>query len=165
MNINRDFVARKITDILSDPTNRLDVIYWKNFAVDFNENSKFQTKKLAKIGFLRNERVSEQNQKLFYYPFKVTYTGEVILKEPLRFSDLDGHKFKVARSEDIVFSRINCCRGAIGIVEELQDGCICTNETHVYKVTDAQVDNRYIHIILRHPYYQDLILSKSTGQA
>lgn len=163
MNTNRDSIARKIEDILSDATCRLDVIYWKNFAIDFNENSKFRPKQLSEVGYLRKESVSQQVQRLFYYPFKITYTGQVVLKEPTRLTKLNVQKFKLVRAGDIVFSRINCCRGAIGIVEDFQDGCICTNETHVFTVTDPKVDNRHLHIILRHPYYQDLILSKSTG--
>jgi len=162
MNINRDVVARKIEDVLSDTTYRLDVIYWKNFAIDFNANSQFEPKQLSKIGKLRIESASQQVDRPYSYPFKITYTGRVLLKEPIHLANFV-NKFKLAKSGDIVFSRINCCRGAIGIVENFQNDSICTNETHVFTVTDPEVDNRYLHIILRHPYYQDLILSKSTG--
>jgi restriction endonuclease S subunit len=163
MNTHKDFIVKKIDDVLSDATYRLDVIYWKNFAIDFNKNSEFQPKQLSKVGYLRQEIVAQQAEKDFYYPFKITYTGNVILKEPIHLHDFDATKFKSAKAGDIVFSRINCCRGAIGIIEEFQNGCICTNETHIFTITDPKVDNRYLHIILRHPYYQDLMLSKSTG--
>lgn len=163
MNTNRDFVARKIEDILADATYRLDVIYWKNFAIDFNANSQFKPKKLSDVGRIRKENASQQIGKLYSYPFKITYTGQVILKEPIHITNLNANKFKVAKTGDIVFSRINCCRGAIGIVEDFQNDCVCTNETHVFTVIDPEVDTRYLQIVLRHPYYQDLILSKSTG--
>jgi len=163
MNTTRDFIAKKVEDILADSTCRLDVIYWKNFAIDFNANSQFKPKKLSNVGQLRIESASEQIGRLYSYPFKITYTGQVILKEPIHLTNFNMNKFKLAKTGDIVFSRINCCRGAIGIVEDFQNDCICTNETHVFTVTDPNVDNRYLQIILRHPYYQDLILSKSTG--
>ncbi|MCK4825362.1 restriction endonuclease subunit S, partial [bacterium] len=98
-----------------------------------------------------------------YYPFKITYTGHMVLKEPLLSKDISKTKFKVVNTGSLVFSRINCCRGAIGIIEDFQDKSICTNETHIFTVNDTNVDTRYLQIILRHPYYQDIILSKSTG--
>jgi len=163
MNTTRDFIAKKVEEILTDSTYRLDVIYWKNFAIDFNANSQFKPKKLSDVGRLRLESACQQIGKLYSYPFKVTYTGQVILKEPFHITNLNANKFKVAKTGDVVFSRINCCRGAIGIIEDFQNDCVCTNETHVFTVTDSEVDNRYLQIILRHPYYQDRILSKSTG--
>jgi restriction endonuclease S subunit len=153
MNTTRDFIARKVEAILADATCRLDVIYWKNFAIDFNANSQFKPKKLSDVGRFRLENASQQVGRLYSYPFKITYTGEVILKEPIHITSLNMNKFKLAKTGDIVFSRINCCRGAIGIVEDFQNDCVCTNETHVFSVTDPNVDNRYLQIILRHPYY------------
>ena len=83
MNTNRDLIAKKIEDILTDATCRLDVVYWKNFAIDFNANSQFEIKKLFDVGQLRIESASQQIGRLYSYPFKITYTGRVILKEPI----------------------------------------------------------------------------------
>ncbi len=164
MSIDRDIVARYIDEIISDPTYRLDVVYWKNFAIDFNKNSQFLPRKLGSFGEIRYETIEQQPLiKEVYYPFKIKYTGEVVLKESIERKNLDINKFKVAKTGDLVFSRINCCRGAIGIVKDFQNDSICTNETHVFTITDPEVDIRYLHIILRHPYYQDRILSQCTG--
>jgi restriction endonuclease S subunit len=163
MQTNRDIVAGRVENILVDPTCRLDVTYWKNFAVDFNKKSRFRIKTLVSVGQLRNDTLAQHISRDVYYPFKITYSGHVILKESVRIHAIRETRFKLAKAGDIVFSRINCCRGAIGIVEESQTDCICTGETHVFTVTDSQVDNRYLHTILRHPYYQDLMLAKSTG--
>lgn len=164
MSTNKDYIFRYIDEIVSDPTYRLDVIYWKDFAIDFNKNAQFQTIPLGSIGELRSETVEQQLMvKEVYYTFKITYGGSIVLKEPKDIKNIDITKFKVAKKGDIVFSRINCCRGAIGIVKEFQNDSICTNETHIFTVTHPEVDVRYLHIILRHPYYQDRILSQSTG--
>lgn len=164
MSTDRDIVVRNIDEIISDPTYRLDVTYWKDFAIDFNKNSRFLSRKLEDFGELRYETIEEQPLiKEIYYNFKIKYTGEVVLKEPIDTENLDINKFKVAKTGDLVFSRINCCRGSIGIVKDFQNDAICTNETHVFTITDPEVDIRYLHIILRHPYYQDRILSQCTG--
>ena len=164
MNTNKDYIVRYIDEIISDPTYRLDVIYWKDFAIDFNKNSQFQTIPLGKIGELRLATIKDQPMiKEVHYTFKTTYDGRVVLKDPKNTKDIDITKFKVCKKGDLIFSRINCCRGAIGIIKEFQDDSICTNETHIFNVTHPDVDVRYLHIILRHPYYQDRILSQSTG--
>jgi restriction endonuclease S subunit len=164
MNINNDFVSRSVNEIISDPSYRLDVLYWKNFAIDFNSNSQFTPQPLSDIGEIRNDTIDQQAIiKEFYYTFRITYKGEVVLNEPVNTNDIPISKFKVVKEGDLVFSRINCCRGAIGIIKEFQNDAICTNETHIFTVKNSNVDNRYLHIILRHPYYQDRILSKSTG--
>lgn len=163
MNTENDVILGFIDKILLDPTCRLDVTYWRDFSIDFNSNSKFKPMCLNELGDLKNEKL--ENQPILredYYTFKVTYTGNVVLKEPVQYEDV-GKNRKVVKTGDIVFSRINCCRGAIGIVKDYQDNAICTNETHIFTVTSPEVDSRYLHIILRHPYYQDKILSRCTG--
>lgn len=113
--MDRDIVVRNIDEIISDPTYRLDVTYWKDFAIDFNKNSLFLPRKLGGFGELRYETIEQQPLiKEIYYNFKIKYTGEVVLKEPIDTENLDINKFKVAKTGDLVFSRINCCRGSIG---------------------------------------------------
>jgi len=153
-----------INSILTDSKNRLDVIYWSKFLIDFNENTPFTIRKMSDIGKLSHDTVAEQvNPKEQYYPFKITYTGNVVLKEPIPYDHLAINKYKIVEINDIVFSRINCCRGSIGIINDNQRYAICTNETHIFQVTDKSVDARYLKYILRHPYYQDMILSQCTG--
>lgn len=161
MNTN-NIVLCKIEDIVLDSQKRLDVLYWSNFKLDFNANSRFKILPLKSLGKLRTETVKTSLTQLeCYYPFKITYKGEVALKKCI--SGEKAKSYKRVREGDLVFSRINCCRGAIGVIKDFQDGAICTNETHVYTVTNRAVLVEYLQIILRHSYYQDLILTKCTG--
>ena len=161
--MHNDSNSLSVTEVLTDPTCRLDVLYWKRFAVDLNAKSEFSLKQLGQIGTVEMHTVGEEPiQRQKYYTFKITYTGRVELTKLLPNS-AKVQSMKVAESGDVVFSRINCCRGAIGIVQDFQDKCICTSETHIYKLTTPSVDPRYLHIVLRHPFYQDRILSECTG--
>ena len=162
---NREYNVRPIEDILKDPTCRLDVTYWKQFAVDFNKQSQFEIKTLMQIGDIRDETIEQQTLiKDVYYRFKITYTGKVELKDPIPIDEIKSKdSMKVVKTDDLVLSRINASNGSVGIIQEFQNDAICTNETHVFSVADPTVDVRYLHIVLRHPYYRDLILSQSTG--
>lgn len=152
----------KIDDVVNDLTKRLDVLYWSQFRVDFNSKSEFLIKPLKEIGKIRDEKVKMLPvQHEYYYPFKITYKGEVVLKQCCIMSKAINKK--VVQENDLVFSRINACRGAVGVIDEMQEGAICTNETHVYHITDRNVITKYLQIILRHPYYQDKILTQCTG--
>jgi len=153
----------QVAEVLKDPTCRLDVLYWKKFAVDLNAKSEFSLDELGRIGDLQTCQVKDElAQRETYHTFKITYTGRVELTSLLHNSS-SVQKMKVVKKGNVVFSRINCCRGGIGIVQDFQDKSICTNETHVYQVNKPDVDSRYLQIILRHPYYQDRILSECTG--
>ena len=164
MNTNKNIVVRYIDEICEDSTTRLDVTYWKDFGIDFNKYSQFETMPLGSLGEFCYEFIEQQPIiKEEYHTFKIKYTGNVVLKDLKPISDIKTNQLKLIKTGDLVFSRINCCRGSIGIVEDYQNNSICTNETHVFRVTSPKVDARYLHIILRHPYYQDLILSQCTG--
>lgn len=163
MNMDNKVNSVLITEVLSDPTHRLDVLYWKKFAIDLNHASEFCLQKLEEIGDIQLDSVKDEPlQKEEYYTFKITYTGRVELTKAFSNSS-EIQNMKIAEKGDLVFSRINCCRGAIGIIQDFQDKCICTNETHIFRVNTSSIDPRYLQIILRHPYYQDRILSESTG--
>ncbi len=152
-----------IEDILLDPTNRLDVLYWKKFAIDLNDKTKFSLSILDNLGDVIEDTIqNESPQKEKYYTFKITYTGRVELSHLIENTQKI-QNMKIVKKGNLVFSRINCCRGAIGIVQDFQENAICTNETHIFKVTNPKVDTRYLQIILRHPYYQDKMLSECTG--
>lgn len=161
MSIN-NIVLCKIDNIISDSQKRLDVLYWNNFKLDFNEHSRFKVMPLREIGEMRTDTVGMQPGQLeYYYPFKITYTGNIVLKDCVSAEKCKS--FRLVKEGDLVFSRINCCRGAIGVVRDFQNDAICTNETHIFVVRDKNVIAEYLQIILRHPYYQDLILTKCTG--
>lgn len=157
-----NIVLCNIDNIISDPQKRLDVLYWNNFKLDFNEHSRFKVMPLKEIGEIRTDTVGMQPGQLdYYYPFKITYTGNVVLNDCV--SSEKCKSFKLVKEGDLVFSRINCCRGAIGVIKDFQSDAICTNETHIFVIKDKDVMAEYLQIILRHPYYQDLILTKCTG--
>ena len=163
MNTQNNNNAIQVADVIADPTCRLDVLYWKKFAVDLNVESKFSLTELSAKGHLRKDLVkNEVVQKDRYHTFKITYTGKVKL-DLLIPNSIKVQNMKIVNNGNLVFSRINCCRGAIGIIQSFQDKSICTNETHIYQVDTEDVDVRYLQIILRHPYYQDRILSECTG--
>lgn len=161
--MNNNYDRIQIDDVIADPTNRLDVLYWKKFAIDLNNKTKFSLDVLDNIGDIITDTVQDEPaQKEKYYTFKITYTGRVELSHLIQ-NTLKTQNMKVIKKGNLVFSRINCCRGAIGIVQDFQENAVCTNETHIFKVTHTGVDTRYLQIILRHPYYQDKMLSECTG--
>jgi hypothetical protein len=152
-----------VAEILADDTARLDVRYWENFAGFKIRHALRRLGGPDGIGDLVEALVGHQPRlREQYYPFKVTYEGRVVLKNAKATSDVS--KFKIVEPGNIVFSRINCFRGAIAVVRPEQVGGVCTGETHVFKVrTGVDVDPAFIRLVLRHPYYQDLIMSQSTG--
>lgn len=163
MNMKNNCDRIRIEDVFLDPTNRLDVIYWKKFAIDLNNKTKFSLDVLDNIGHVVTDTVQDESiQKEKYYTFKITYTGRVKLSHLIETTQKT-QKMKIVKKGNLVFSRINCCRGAIGIIQDFQENAICTNETHIFNVIDPNVDARYLQIILRHPYYQDKMLSECTG--
>ena len=163
MNTQNNNNAIQIADVAADPTCRLDVLYWKKFAIDLNAKSEFSLTELSTKGHIRKDLVKEEPvQRDKYHTFKITYTGRAELTS-LMPNSTKVQNMKIVNNGNLVFSRINCCRGAIGIIQDFQDKSICTNETHIYQVDAKDVDVRYLQIILRHPYYQDRILSECTG--
>lgn len=163
--MDKNVTVVSIANVLSDPTHRLDALYWREFAVDLNSESQFKSKPLGQIAELREDWLKlEPIPKLTYPSFHVSYAGKVMLGPPIETAKTS-KRLKLARTGDLVLSRINCCRGSIAVVESWQDRCVCTSETHVLKVTDADVQPDYLQIILRHPYYQDQIFSRCTGDS
>lgn len=164
--MDRNLVLANVDGVLSDTTHRLDVLYWREFAANLNTHSQFTTRTLGEVLRLRNDRLATKPMKrLTYYSFHVSYAGKLVLDQLVDTLNTPMGKFKLARAGDLVLSRINCSRGSIAVVEDWQDQYICTNEMHVLTVTDRNIDPNYLQIILRHPYYQDQIFSRCTGDS
>jgi type I restriction enzyme M protein len=66
---------------------------------------------------------------------------------------------------DVVLSRIDIWKGAVGVAPMSFHRAIVTNEFPVYRVAEEQVDPRFLQLLLRSPYWRRAIRSITTGHS
>jgi len=74
-------------------------------------------------------------------------------------------KWYAARTNDVVFSRIDLWKGCIAVVTPEFDGALVSGEFPVYELIDKRIDPDFLSTLLRSRYYKRAFRAITTGHS
>ena len=77
----------------------------------------------------------------------------------------EGSVWYIARSGDIVFSRIDLWKGCIAVVPPAFNNALATKEFPIYRVVDERIDPEFLSCLLRSRYFQRAFRAITTGHS
>jgi len=133
---------------------RFDVNYYKpgyRELIKKLENSLFEVKRLGDIVSLSSERWKKPKSGTFRY-IEINdidaFSAQIIQAKELNVEDAPSRAQIVVRKDDIIVSTTRPYRGAIALVTEEYDGCICSTGFAVIREVKKEINRKYLLHIL-----------------
>ena len=133
---------------------RFDVNYYKpeyRELIKKLKNSPFEVKKLGDIVSLSSERWEKPKSGTFRY-IEIndidTFSAQIIQVKELNVEDAPSRAQMVVRKDDIIVSTTRPYRGAIALITEEYDGCICSTGFAVIREVKKEINRKYLLHIL-----------------
>lgn len=133
---------------------RFDVNYYKP---EYREllkklkNSPFEIKRLGDIVSLSSERWEKPKSGTFRY-IEIndidTFSAQIIQAKELNVEDAPSRAQMVVKKDDIIVSTTRPYRGAIALITEEYDGCICSTGFAVIREVKKEINRKYLLHIL-----------------
>ena len=133
---------------------RFDVNYYKpeyRELIKKLENSPFEVKRLGDIVSLSSERWKKPKSGTFRY-IEINdidiFSAQIIQAKELNVEDAPSRAQMVVRKDDVIVSTTRPYRGAIALVTEEYDGCICSTGFAVIREVKKEINRKYLLHIL-----------------
>jgi restriction endonuclease S subunit len=113
---------------------------------------------------IRHEYIKpKETPKTFYQLLKISNSGFTQLREERRGEEIKYDIMNVARTGDIVVSRIGAIYGATAIVPEIYDASLVSKEFHVLTPKQDKIASIYLWKVLRSSYFKVMLEGYVTG--
>jgi len=148
---------------------RFDVNYYKpeyRKILKRLKNCPFETKRLGDVVFLSSERWKRPKSGTFRY-IEIndidTFSTQIIQAKELNVEDAPSRAQMVVRKDDIIVSTTRPYRGAIALVTEEYDGCICSTGFAVIRELKTEMNRKYLLYILHSNFGLKQMEQRMTG--
>ena len=148
---------------------RFDVNYYKpeyRELIKKLKNSPFDVKILGDIVSLSSERWKKPKSGTFRY-IEIndidTFSAQIIQAKELNVEDAPSRAQMVVRKGDIIVSTTRPYRGAIALVSEEYDGCICSTGFVIIRELKAKINRKYLLYFLHSSFGLKQMEQRMTG--
>lgn len=142
-----------------------DLGFWdaKSYAKNSLVSGKYELVKITKLLKKQRSKIEIQNDQIYKQLTVRLYGNGVILRKEEFGKNIKTKNQYIAKSGQLVFSRIDARSGAFGIVPDSLDGAIVTNDFPVYSINNDVALSDYLRLIISSPSFTEICKSKSSG--
>ncbi len=150
-----------------DLDEKLIVEYYRSKLIESileKEKKRLTLLPLKELVTIRHEYIKpKETPKTFYQLLKISNSGFTQLREERRGEEIKYDIMNVARTGDIVVSRIGAIYGATAIVPEIYDASLVSKEFHVLTPKQDKIASIYLWKVLRSSYFKVMLEGYVTG--
>ena len=142
-----------------------DLWLWdaKSYAKNSLVSGKYELVKITKLLKKQRSKIEIQNDQIYKQLTVRLYGNGVILRKEEFGKNIKTKNQYIAKSGQLVFSRIDARSGAFGIVPDSLDGAIVTNDFPIYSINNDVALSDYLRLIISSPSFTEICKSKSSG--
>lgn len=142
-----------------------DLGFWdaKSYAKNSLVSGKYELVKITKLLKKQRSKIEIQNDQIYKQLTVRLYGNGVILRKEEFGKNIKTKNQYIAKSGQLVFSRIDARSGAFGIVPDSLDGAIVTNDFPIYSINNDVALPDYLRLMISSPSFTEICKSKSSG--